>query len=112
MSRKLAKPNSPLQNAGDIVPAISPKAREDRCIDLAYDLVEQRMRDGTASSQETTHFLKLAATKNELEIRKAEAEIKLAEAKIKEIDDRASNKELYEQAILAMQSYSPTGGNN
>ena len=51
-------------------PALSPEARENQLIALAVDLVEQRLIDGTASSQETTHFLKLGSTKNQLEMAK------------------------------------------
>ena len=40
-----------------IRPALTPEARENQMIALAVDLVEQRLLDGTASSQETTHFL-------------------------------------------------------
>ena len=41
-----------------IRPALSPEAEEEQMISLAHDLVKQRLIDGTASSQETTHFLK------------------------------------------------------
>jgi hypothetical protein len=41
----------------------TPEAKENQMISLAMDLVEKRLREGTASSQETTHFLKLATTK-------------------------------------------------
>ena len=44
-----------------IRPALTPEARENQMIALAVDLVEQRLLDGTASSQETTHFLKLGS---------------------------------------------------
>ena len=40
-----------------IRPAISPEARDNQLIALAYNLVEKRLLEGTASSQETTHFL-------------------------------------------------------
>ena len=38
-----------------IRPALTPEARENQLIALATDLVEQRLLDGTASSQETTY---------------------------------------------------------
>ena len=44
-----------------IRPAISPEARDNQLIALAYNLVEKRLLEGTASSQETTHFLKLGS---------------------------------------------------
>ena len=48
-------------------PALTPEARENQLIAKAYDLVEQRLDDGTATSQETTHFLKLGSAKAKLE---------------------------------------------
>ena len=50
-----------------IRPALTPEARQNQLISLAIDLVEKRLIEGTASSQETTHFLKLATTKAHLE---------------------------------------------
>ena len=38
-------------------PALTPDARENQMISLAMDLVEQRLRDGTASSAETTRLI-------------------------------------------------------
>lgn len=46
-----------------IRPAISPEARDNQLIALAYNLVEKRLLEGTASSQETTHFLKLGSAR-------------------------------------------------
>lgn len=37
-------------------PVTSDEAREQQLVSLALDLVEKRLREGTASSQETTHF--------------------------------------------------------
>ena len=58
-------------------PALTPEARENQLISLATDLVEKRLREGTASSQETTHYLKLASTKarHEKQILEKQAEI-------------------------------------
>ena len=64
-----------------LVPAMTPNGRENQMISLAFDLVEQRLRDGTASSQETTHFLKLGTEQAKLEQKRMQAEIELAEAK-------------------------------
>lgn len=90
-------------------PALTPEARENQLTSLAMDLVEQRLRDGTASSQETTHFLKLASTKAKLEIEKLKIENELTAAKIKSIQDAEDSKILYEQAIKAIQNYAGKG---
>ena len=43
-------------------PARTPEARENQMIMYAIDLAEQQLRDGTASSQVITHYLKLGST--------------------------------------------------
>ena len=86
-------------------PALNPDARENQLISLAVDLVEQRLRDGTASSQETTHFLKLASPKYKLEQERLQLENRHIEAKIKEIEDSKEIKVLYAEALKAMRRY-------
>lgn len=90
-------------------PALTPEAREGQLTSLAMDLVEQRLRDGTASSQETTHFLKLASTKAKIEMERLKLENQLIEAKTKAIRDAEDSKELYEKAIKAIQNYAGRG---
>lgn len=87
-------------------PALTPEAREGQMISLAMDLVEQRLRNGTASSQETTHFLRLATVKEQVERRLAEKELELKEAKRQQIQSQARIEELYSNALKAMQRYS------
>ena len=91
-------------------PALTPEARENQMISLAIDLVEQRLRDGTASSQETTHFLKLATNKAKLERERFELENELIRAKTQALKDQADMKVLYADAIAAMRRYSGHGG--
>jgi hypothetical protein len=79
--------------------------RQDQMIARAYDLVEQRLIDGTATSQETTYFLKLASDKERLELEKQRQEIKLAEAKIKALEAEQSHTELFEKVVAALRSY-------
>ena len=62
-------------------PALSPEARENQMISLAVDLVEKRLREGTASSAETTYCLRLSGSKARLEKEKLEEENKLLRAK-------------------------------
>ena len=91
-------------------PAKSPEARENQLISLAIDLVEQRLIDGTASSQETTHFLKLASSRNRLELKLLEKEVELATAKTEQIQSQKRVEELYAEALTAMKTYSGRGG--
>ena len=91
-------------------PALTPEARENQLIALAVDLVEQRLREGTASSQETTHFLKLGSMKNRLEMEKLEEENKLLKAKTESIQSQKSVEELYAEALNAMRNYAGQSG--
>lgn len=86
-------------------PALNPDARENQMIALAMDLVEQRLRDGTASSQETTHFLKLASPKNKLEQERIKLENEHLAAKTKALANAEEIKVLYEEALKAMRRY-------
>ena len=87
-----------------VKPPESIEEAEKTCTALAYELVMQRLRDGTATSQETTHFLKLSSQreKNENELAKARIEKEKAEA-LKKQDER---NDLYEKALEAFRGYS------
>ena len=87
-------------------PALTPEARENQLISLATDLVEKRLREGTASSQETTHFLKLASTKARLEKQILEKQAELITAKTESINSQKNMEEVYKRAIDAMRNYS------
>ena len=89
-----------------IRPALTPETRENQLIALAVDLVQQRLIDGSASSQETTHFLKLGSMKNQLEMEKLREENKLLKAKTESIQSAKRVEELYAEAINAMRRYS------
>lgn len=90
-------------------PALTPEARENQLTSLAMDLVEQRLRDGTASSQETTHFLKLASTKSKLELEKLKLENELTTAKTEAIHREKEDKIAYDQIIKALRNYQGLG---
>lgn len=90
-------------------PALSPEARENQLINLAVDLAEQQLRDGTASSQVITHFLKLGTTRAELEKERLQLENKKIEAQTKSIESGDEMKVLYENAIKAMRNYAGYG---
>lgn len=87
-------------------PAINSEDREKQLIALAVDLVEQRLLDGTASSQETTHFLKLATTKAKYENDLLEAQVSLAQAKKEAIQSQKRSEELFLKAMKAFRTYS------
>lgn len=90
-------------------PAIDPDNRESQLIALTYDLVEQRLRDGTASSQETTYFLKAASAKYRYETEKLNLEKELVKAKTESLKSAKRSEELMEEAIKAFKSYAGHG---
>lgn len=91
-------------------PALTPEGRENQLITLAYNLVEQRLLDGTASAQETTHFLKLASSKALVEKEILERQKDLITAKTEQLQSQKRVEELYANAIKAMKEYSGHGG--
>lgn len=92
-----------------IRPALTPEVRENQMISLAVDLAEQQLREGTASSQVITHFLKLGSTKERLEKEKLEEENKLLRAKTENLKTMKNIEELYSNAIKSMKTYSGQG---
>lgn len=81
-------------------------------IALAMDVVEKRLRNGTASSQETTHFLKLGSIKEKRELALLEQELQLKRAKTEAIQSAKRVEELYSKALDAMRSYSGSSGDD
>ena len=81
-------------------------------IALAMDVVEERLRNGTASSQETTHFLKLGSIKERKELALLEQELELKKAKTEAIQSAKRVEELYSKALDAMRSYSGSSGDD
>lgn len=108
---KVKKANSK-NTTRKIRPALTPEARENQMIALAVDLVEQRLLDGTASSQETTHFLKLGSMKNRLEMEKLQEENRLLKARTEALQSAKRVEELYSEAIKAMRRYSGQGSDD
>lgn len=87
-------------------PALSMEARENQMISLAVDLAEKQLKEGTASSQVITHYLKLASTKERLELEKIKKENQLLEAKAEAIQSGKRIEELYTEAMDAFRTYS------
>lgn len=85
--------------------ATSEESRENQMISLAMDLVEFRLRNGTASSQETTHFLKLGSLKARQDYELGERQKDYLDAKTSLIHKTESDSELYSKAMEAMRTY-------
>ena len=88
-------------------PATSPEARENQLVNLAVNLAEKQLREGTASPSVINHFLKLASTRERLEREILEKNARLIDAKAKNIDKERESEETAKAAIDAMRNYSP-----
>lgn len=86
-------------------PATTLEGRENQVINLAVDLAERQIADGTASSQIITHYLKLGSTRERLEQERLARENELMRAKIEALASNRRIEELYEEAISAMRVY-------
>lgn len=89
-------------------PAETVEDRENQLISLSIDLVEERLRNGTASAQEVCHFLKLGSMKERLERDKMAEEMKLLRAKTEALEAQKKNDEIYAEALMAFRRYSGT----
>lgn len=104
-----AKSSSSSSRVQKMRPALTPEARENQLISLATDLAEKQLREGTASSQVITHYLKLGSTKERLEKEILEKQKDLIVAKTESYQSSKEIKELYKDALDAMRRYSGHG---
>lgn len=107
MGRRPKVVNPPPQNS-EMYPGISPADHEEKMIGLAMNLVEQRLRDGTATSQETTFWLRLAAQREQDAINREmmEKQMALMEAKIQSLQASDRMEQLITDAMEAFKRYS------
>lgn len=87
-------------------PATTPEQNENRLIGLAVSLAEQQLRDGTASSQVISHYLKLGTTREQLEQERIANENRLLQAKVESLESAKNIEKMYTEAIAAMKTYS------
>lgn len=86
-------------------PAKTREGREDQMIELAFALTERRLREGTASAQETVHFLKQGSMRERLERDKLKNEVEVLQTRVKEMESRQSSEETYKKALAAFRGY-------
>lgn len=103
---------SPTQQSKSTRPFLTTEGNDNYLISLANSLVERRLIEGTASSQEVTHFLKLGSAKERLERERLEEENKLLRAKTEALQAQKRDEELYEEVLIAMKRYSGYGVND
>ena len=86
-------------------PATTPDQRENELISLATDVAERQMRDGSASAQVISYYLKLGSSREKLEQERIANENRLMDQKIEALKSQQRVEELYANALSAMQSY-------
>lgn len=91
-------------------PARTPEERENQMINMAVDLAEKQLREGTASSQVITHYLKLGTTRERLEREMLKKQMENLAAKTEAITSAKRIEELYTDAIKAMKEYGGEDG--
>lgn len=84
----------------------SPEARENQLINLAVDLAEKQLADGSASSMVITHYLRMGSMKERLEREKLRAENEHLRAKTESLEAARKSDEKLERAIKAFTKYS------
>lgn len=107
MARSNASDDKSPRHAGP--PARTPEDREQQLIGAAIDLAEIQIREGTASAQVVTHFLKLGSTRERLEQERLKRENILLGAKAEAMESAKVMERLYAEAIHAMRSYAGGG---
>lgn len=92
-------------------PPLTPEAEENEMINLAYNLARKQLEEGTASSQVITHFLKLAADKEQKDIEKEilQKQRDLVVAKTEDLKSKKKSEEFYERVISVLRSYNGVG---
>ena len=90
------------------VPDVTDNQRERRLCDLALTAVEQRIKDGTASSAELVHFLKLGSERYKYEQEELKWKTELLRAKTQALDEAKKSAADYEKVIEALTHYGGT----
>lgn len=102
----VARRQSPDSSKAIRPPATTPEARELQMVAAAMDLAERQIREGTASAQVITHFLKIGSGREDLERAELIKKNALLEARIENLAAGKDIQELYGNAIDAMRMYS------
>jgi hypothetical protein len=89
-----------------IRPAVTPQERESQLTSLAYDLVERRLVDGTATAQETVFFLKAGSQRESLEQQRLRNENMLLATRAEKMAQDTRTEELLTDALNAFRMYS------
>jgi len=103
MGRRRIQPITPKDD--NTRPARTPEARQNQLISMAYDLAEERLRNGTASSAEIVQLMKWGSQKERQELELTKKKMELMQAKTEALQSAKHIEELYGEAIAAFRRY-------
>lgn len=86
-------------------PASTPEGREAQLVNLAVDLAEKQLRDGTASQAVITHFLKMGSKREILEREILTNNAQLSKTKAESIQQGSDNDNMAKLAVDALTGY-------
>lgn len=87
-------------------PAVTPQERESQLQSLAYQLLEQRLIDGSATAQETLFFAKAGSQREALEQQRIQHENLLLATKAEKMAQDNRQEQLLADALNAFRAYS------
>lgn len=90
----------------DEPPSTTFEGREQQLVNLASNLAEKKLRDGTAPSQLIVHYLRLGTTRERLEQERLRQENEMLRAKTEAIESQRHSNEIYEEALRMFRVYS------
>ena len=86
-------------------PPLTAEARMNKLISLALDQAEEELKEGTASSQIVSLFIKQANLREQVELEKIELEKQLLAERIQSEKVRQNLETMYADVVKALKSY-------
>ena len=102
MARRKAEPK---ETRREFPQALDEEERENQLVNLAIDLAERQIRDGTVSATVLAQYVKLGTSRERLEQQRLANENRLTDARIEALHAAARAEEVYAAAIEAMKVY-------
>lgn len=87
-------------------PSTTFEGRENQLVNLASNLAERQLREGTASSQVIVHYLRLGTTRERLEQERLRQENELLRVKADTLEAQRHDHAVYEEALKMFRVYS------
>lgn len=106
LQKRRPEPDSEVKKKKNRAPGATLENVEGQLINLTIALAKKQLKDGTASSQVMSHFLKLGSTISQLEKEKIKGENDLLKAKVEALQSQKRVEVLYANAMNAFRTYS------